>query len=85
MAFWLRKLKPVTGKKKNITSLSCTIEPVVQSCDTGQWIPFWQLSIEHNMDVHKISTIKLNTECICLGHLADAGSLKENLARLAAI
>ena len=35
------KLKAVTGKKKkNITSVSCTLEPVIQSCDTSQWIPF---------------------------------------------
>ena len=25
----------------------------MQSGDTGQQIPFWQLSIDHNMDVHK--------------------------------
>ena len=47
------KLKPVTGKKEHITSVSCTLEPVIQSCDTGQWIPFWQLSIDRNMDVYK--------------------------------
>ena len=42
--------------------------------------PFWQLSIDHKMDVHiRIPTIKLNTDCICLGHLANnARSLQEN-------
>ena len=33
----------------------------------------------------RMSTVKLNTDCICLGHLAsNAGSLQENLVRLAA-
>ena len=33
----------------------------------------------------RMSTIKLNTDCICLGHLAsNAWSFKENLAHLAA-
>ena len=32
-----------------------------------------------------MSTVKLNTDCICLGHLGgDARSLQENNARLAA-
>ena len=39
--------------KKHVTSMSCTFEPVIQSGDTGQHIPFWQLSFDHNMDVHK--------------------------------
>ena len=26
--------------KKNFTSMSCTPEPVVQSCDTGQQMPY---------------------------------------------
>ena len=26
--------------KKHVTSISCTLEPVMQSGDTGQWIPF---------------------------------------------
>ena len=31
--------------------MSCILDPAVQS--DGQQIPFWQLSIDHNMDVHK--------------------------------
>ena len=32
--------------------MSCKNEPVIQSCDTGQQVTlFWQLSIDHNMDV----------------------------------
>ena len=33
--------------------MSCTLEPMKQLGDNGQWRPFWQLSIGHNMDVHK--------------------------------
>ena len=32
--------------------MSCTPEPVVQSCDTGQQMPYWQLSIDHNIDFY---------------------------------
>ena len=39
--------------KKHVTSMSCTLEPAIHSCDTGQQIPFRQLSIDHNVDVHK--------------------------------
>ena len=53
--------------KKHVTSMSCTLEPALQSGATGQQIPFWQLSIDRNID------------CICLGHLAsNARSLHEN-------
>ena len=33
--------------------MKCTLEPALQSGDTGQQIPFWQLSIDNNMDVQK--------------------------------
>ena len=39
--------------KKHVTSMSCALELAMQSCDTGQQIPFWQLSINHNLDVYK--------------------------------
>ena len=39
--------------EKHVTSMSCTFEPVIQSGDSGQQIHFWQLSLDHNMDVHK--------------------------------
>ena len=39
--------------KKHFTLMSCKLEPVIQSCDIGQWYPFWQLSIDHNINVHK--------------------------------
>ena len=26
--------------KKHVTSISCTLQPAIQSCDTGQWVPF---------------------------------------------
>ena len=25
--------------KKDVTSMSCTLQPAIQSCDTGQWVP----------------------------------------------
>ena len=66
--------------------MSCTLERAIQSCDTGQQTPFFdscQLTITW-MSI-RMSTIKLNTDCICLEHLAsNAQSLKENNARLAA-
>ena len=39
-------------KKKRITLTSCTLDPAIQSYDTGQRILFWQLSIDHHMVVH---------------------------------
>ena len=33
--------------------MSCTLEAAIQSGDTGLRIPFWQLSIDHSVDVHK--------------------------------
>ena len=84
------QLKPITGQritlKKHITSLSCTLGLAIQSCDTGQRILFWQLSINHNMDVHKDVHYQVKHRLyICLGHLAgNARSLQENNACLAA-
>ena len=36
--------------KKYVTSMIWIPEPVIQSCDTGQWYLFWHLSIDNNMD-----------------------------------
>ena len=41
--------QPITLKK--VTLMSCIPEPAIQSCLTVQRIPFWQLSIDYNMDV----------------------------------
>ena len=44
-----------TENKKHLTSLSCTPEPVIQPCDTGQWIPLkavnwlWQCYYQNNV------------------------------------
>ena len=67
--------------------MSRTLQPAVKSCDTGQRIHFLtavdQLTITWNFI--RMATIKLNTDCICLGHLAsNAWSIQENNARLAA-
>ena len=78
------KLKPVTGKK-NITwwvvhlSLWYSHVTLVSRYlfDSCQLTVTW-------MSIRIISTIKLNTDCIWLEHIANAGSWKENLARLAA-
>ena len=57
--------------KKRFTSMSCTLEPAIQSDGTDQRIPFWQLSIDHKMDVHQVVH--------CLGHLAsNTRLLQEN-------
>ena len=61
--------------------MSCTQEPVIESGDTGQLIPF--LTAVNLLTITRmflrISTIKLNTDCICLGHLAsNAQLLQEN-------
>ena len=61
--------------------MSCTLEPVIQSCDTGQWIPFFDSC---QLTITWMPTIKLNTDCKCLGHLANnARSSQGNLARSA--
>ena len=55
LSLWSIKINnwSVDNFKKHFTSMSCKLEPVIQSCDIGQWYPFWQLSIDHNIDVHK--------------------------------
>ena len=64
--------------------MSCTLEPPIQSCNTGQWTPFFD-SCQLTWKSIRVSTIKLNTDCICLEQLAsNAQTLKENNARLAA-
>ena len=51
--------------------MSCTLVFEMQSGDIGQQIPF--------LAIKWMPTIKLNTDCICLGHLAsNARSLQEN-------
>ena len=30
----------ITVKKHACTSVSCKLDPAIQSCDTGQWIPY---------------------------------------------
>ena len=52
--------------------MSCTLEPVIQSCDMGQQIPF--LTAVNLLTITwvsiRMSTLKLNTDCICIGYLA---------------
>ena len=64
--------------------MSCTLEVAIQSCDTGQRIPF---SDSCQLTITWMSAIKLNKDGICLAHLASLGnntrSLQENLARSA--
>ena len=78
-------LKTTSGQqitvRKHVTSMSCTLEPMIQSCDTGQWIFFDSCQ----STVIWMSTIKLNKDCLCLGHQGNnAQSLKGNLAQSAA-
>ena len=66
--------------------MSCTLEPAIQSCETGQWISFLTAvnRQQHECPI-RMSTIKLNADCIRLRHLArNARSLQETNARLAA-
>ena len=53
------------------------LEPAIQTCHTGQRIPFFHSS---QLTITWIFTIELNTDCICLGHLANnAGHYKKLL------
>ena len=62
--------------------MSCKLKPVIQSRDTGQWIPLFDSC---QLTITWMPTIKLNTDCICLGHLANnARSSQGNLACSAA-
>ena len=64
--------------------MSCKLEPVIQSCDIGQWYLYDSCQLTITAMSIRMSTIKLNTHCICLGHLAhNARSLQENYAHLA--
>ena len=36
--------------------------PCITVGDTGQQIPFWQLSMDHNMDVHKDVHLQVNAD-----------------------
>ena len=60
--------------------MNCTLEPAIQSGDSGHRTPFLtavRLTITY-MSV-RMSTITLNTDCICFGNLAStARSLQEN-------
>ena len=51
------QLQPTTGHrltlKKHGRSMSCILEPAIQSFDIGQRIPFLTGSIDHSMYVHK--------------------------------
>ena len=60
------QLKPITGQwiiKKHITSIHWTLEPVIQSCDSGQLLFFYSCQL---LAVTSMSTIKLNPYYICL-------------------
>ena len=49
--------------KKHNTSMSCTIEPTIQSGDTGQRIPFLTaVNIDHNTDVYKDVHYQVQTQ-----------------------
>ena len=54
LSLWSIKTKnwSVDNFKKHITSVSCTLQSMTQSCDTSQQTLFKQLSIDHSIDVH---------------------------------
>ena len=71
--FWAcDQLKPITGQwitLKKFSLMSCTLEPAIPSCDTGQWMPF--LTADHNIDIHWMSTqivYTLDTQPAMPGH-----------------
>ena len=62
--------------------MSCTLKHAIQSCDTGQQLPYFDSG---QMTITWMSTIKLNTDYTCPEHLADdVWSLQGNLACSAA-
>ena len=64
------QLKPTTGQRIALTNTSpqwvVHLSPRCSQVTLVSGYPFWQLSI----DITWMSTIKLNTDCICLRHLA---------------
>ena len=59
--------------------MSCTLEPAIQSGTLVSGCPFDSCQLTITWMSIRMSTIKLNTDCICLGHLAsNARSLLEN-------
>ena len=62
-------------------SVSYVLKPMIQSCDAGQRIPF---PVSCQLTITWTSTIKLNTDGLCFGCLANnAWSFKEDLSHLA--
>ena len=70
--------------KKHVTSVRCTFEPMIQPCHTGQRVPFWQLSIGHNIDVHYQVEHRLYMSWTLYSVASIAQSLQKNNAHLAA-
>ena len=67
--------------RKQVTSVRCTLEPMIQSCDTGQWIFF----LLCQLTIIWMSISKLNKACLCLGHQGNnVRWLQGNLAQSAA-
>ena len=63
--------------------MSRTLQPAIQSCDTGQRIHFLTAvdQLTKAWISLRMSTIKLNKDYICLGHIASNGrTLQENNA-----
>ena len=62
--------------------MSCALDPSIQLYDICKRIPFYDSC---QFTITWVFTIKLNTDCVCLGHLAhSARCLQGNLARVAA-
>ena len=81
----LGSVKPTTGQqitfKKHVTSMSCQMSLQYSHVTLVSRYPFWQPSVDHNIDVHEDVHYQVNTDCICLGHVAsNVQSLQENNA-----
>ena len=79
----LRSIKtnnwPAVKFKKQVTSMSCTLQPAMQQVTLVSGHPFYSCQLTLTWLSIRMPTIKLNTDCICLGHQAsNVWSLQEN-------
>ena len=80
----LRSIKtniwPANNFKKTPPQWVVCLSPQYSQVTLGSGCPFWHLSTDHNIYMSiKMSTIKLNRDCICSGHLgSNAWWLQEN-------
>ena len=66
----LGSVKPTTGQritfKKHVTSMSCQMSLQYSHVTLVSRYPFWQPSVDHNMEVHEDVHYQVNTDCIIM-------------------